>query len=179
MAEERLDLLREVFNKIEYIKTINTSFSELGVTSINEDLEKQVTVGQFFELYNQLFYDIPANGEINSHQYLVRTSGDYINFDEINDEIAALQAEIAQLRTDLLNAQMDLAKQQVSQTGDEQAIEDVKVIQEELESANTTLVETNTRISEQTTTSTNSTSIQGSTGGSGGSVSTGRSLVKN
>ena len=177
MAEERLDLLREVFNKIEYIKTINTSFSELGVTSINEDLEKQVTVGQFFELYNQLFYDIPANGEINSHQYLVRTSGDYINFDEINDEIAALQAEIAQLRTDLLNAQMDLAKQQVSQTGDEQAIEDVKVIQEELESANTTLVETNTRISEQTTTSTNSTSIQGSTGGSGGSVSTGGSLL--
>jgi len=177
MAEERLDLLREVFNKIEYIKTINTSFSELGVTSINEDLEKQVTVGQFFELYNQLFYDIPANGEINSHQYLVRTSGDYINFDEINDEIAALQAEIAQLRTDLLNAQMDLAKQQVSQTGDEQAIEDVKVIQEELESANTALVETNTRISEQTTTSTNSTSIQGSTGGSGGSVSTGGSLL--
>ena len=177
MAEERLDLLREVFNKIEYIKTINTSFSELGVTSINEDLEKQVTVGQFFELYNQLFYDIPANGEINSHQYLVRTSGDYINFDEINDEIAALQAEIAQLRTDLLNAQMDLAKQQVSQTGDEQAIEEVKIIQEELESANTALVETNTRISEQTTTSTNSTSIQGSTGGSGGSVSTGGSLL--
>ena len=177
MAEERLDLLREVFNKIEYIKTINTSFSELGVTSINEDLEKQVTVGQFFELYNQLFYDIPANGEINSHQYLVRTSGDYINFDEINDEIAALQAEIAQLRTDLLNAQMDLAKQQVSQTGDEKAIEDVKVIKEELESANTALVETNTRISEQTTTSTNSTSIQGSTGGSGGSVSTGGSLL--
>jgi hypothetical protein len=177
MAEERLDLLREVFNKIEYIKTINTSFSELGVTSINEDLEKQVTVGQFFELYNQLFYDIPANGEINSHQYLVRTSGDYINFDEINDEIAALQAEIAQLRTDLLNAQMEVAKQQVAQTGDEKAIEEVKVIQEELESANTTLVETNTRISEQTTTSTNSTSIQGSTGGSGGSVSTGGSLL--
>ena len=177
MAEERLDLLREVFNKIEYIKTINTSFSELGVTSINEDLEKQVTVGQFFELYNQLFYDIPANGEINSHQYLVRTSGDYINFDEINDEIAALQAEIAQLRTDLLNAQMNLAQQQVSQTGDEKAIEDVKVIKEELESANTALVETNTRISEQTTTSTNSTSIQGSTGGSGGSVSTGGSLL--
>ena len=36
MAEERLDLLREVFNKIEYIKTINTSFSELGVTSLNK-----------------------------------------------------------------------------------------------------------------------------------------------
>ena len=74
---------------------------------------------------------------------------------------------------------MNLAQQQVSQTGDEKAIEDVKVIKEELESANTALVETNTRISEQATTSTNSTSIQGSTGGSGGSVSTGRSLVKN
>lgn len=55
MAEERLDLIKDVFNKAEYIKTINTSFSELGVTSITEDQQLQPTVEEFFTLYNSLF----------------------------------------------------------------------------------------------------------------------------
>ena len=39
MAEERLDLRKEVFNKAQYIKTIDTSFDQLGVTTITEDLQ--------------------------------------------------------------------------------------------------------------------------------------------
>jgi len=104
MEEERLDLRKEVFNKAEYIKTINTRFNQFGTTTITEDLEAQPTVEEFFGLYNSLFYDIQALGETNSHQYLVRTSGEYINFDEISNEVRALQAEIAQLRSDLLTA---------------------------------------------------------------------------
>ncbi len=89
---KRLDLVKEVFNKAEYIKTINTSFNELGNITITEELQVQPTVEEFFGLYNSLFYDIPALGETNSHQYLVKTSGEYINFNEVNDEIRALQA---------------------------------------------------------------------------------------
>ena len=63
----------------------------------------QPTVEEFFGLYNSLFYDIPALGETNSHEYLVKTSGEYINYEERNEEIEALQAEIAQLRSDLLS----------------------------------------------------------------------------
>ena len=36
---DRLDLVKEVFNKAEYIKTIDTSFNELGAVSITEDNE--------------------------------------------------------------------------------------------------------------------------------------------
>ena len=43
MAEERLDLRKEIFNKAQYIKTINTSFDELGNTTITEDLIVQPT----------------------------------------------------------------------------------------------------------------------------------------
>jgi hypothetical protein len=50
MAEERLDLRREVFNKAQYIKTIDTSFDELGATTITEDLQLQPTVEEFFGL---------------------------------------------------------------------------------------------------------------------------------
>lgn len=155
MAEERLDLRKEVFNKAQYIKTIDTSFDQLGVTSLTEDLEAQVTVEEFFGLYNSLFYDIPALGETNSHEYLVRTSGEYVNFDEINEEVRALQAEIAQLRQDLLNAQMENA--QAAAAGSQDPTTDALLKQTNmlLNNANAQLVETNTSIANNTETSTN------------------------
>jgi hypothetical protein len=78
--------------------------------SVNEQLATTITVNQFFEYYNELFYEIPAFGATNSHEYLVITSGDYINFEGDNAEIQALQNEIAQLRKDLLQAQIDKAE---------------------------------------------------------------------
>ncbi|MCP4482048.1 MAG: hypothetical protein GY817_04490 [bacterium] len=154
MAEERLDLRKEIFNKAQYVKTINTSFDELGNTSITEDLQIQPTVEEFFGLYNSLFYDIQALGETNSHQYLVQTSGEYINFDEISDEVQALQAEIAQLREDLLKAQMDLISAQVAQSGNEESNLIMSTATKELQEANAQLVNTSTTLSENTQTST-------------------------
>lgn len=106
MAEKRVDLVKNVFNKTQYSQTIDTSFRELGVTSIAEDLQQQPNVEQFFALYNELFYDIPPTGVTNSHQFLVIQSGEYIGFDRNQEEIEALQAEITQLRKDLLAAQI-------------------------------------------------------------------------
>ena len=163
MAEERLDLRKEIFNKAQYIKTINTSFDELGNTSLTEDLQVQPTVEEFFWLYNSLFYDIPALGETNSHQYLVRTSGEYINFDDISAEVQALQAEIAQLREDLLKAQMDLIATQVAQSGNEESNTIVAAAIKEIQDANAQLVNTNTTLSENTQTSTGGNST-GTTG---------------
>jgi hypothetical protein len=78
--------------------------------SVNEQLATTITVNQFFEYYTELFYEIPAFGATNSHEYLVITSGDYINFEGDNAEIQALQNEIAQLRKDLLQAQIEKAE---------------------------------------------------------------------
>ena len=47
---------------------------------------------------------------LNSHEYLIKTSGDYINFDQDSDEIEALRKEITQLRRDLLQAQIGKAE---------------------------------------------------------------------
>ena len=106
---ENIQLNKNVFNKPLYQKTINTSFTQLGVKSIQEQLDEQPTVQEFFDLYNQLFYEIPEEGETNSHEYLVKTSGDYIAFDDVSDEIKALQEEIAGLREELLASQIELA----------------------------------------------------------------------
>jgi len=108
--EQKVDTLKNVFNKDQYLKTIDTSFRELGVTTISDDIQSQPNINQFFELYNQLFYDIPPTGETNSHEFLVQQSGEYINFEANSEEIQALQEEIANLREELLSAQIQIAE---------------------------------------------------------------------
>ena len=116
---ENINLNKRVSNKRDYEKTINSSFNQLGVKSINEQIEEQPTVEEFFQMYNDLFYDIPEVGETNSHEFLVKTSGEYINFDENDELIQALQNEIAQLREDLLEAQQEQLEQSQQQTSEQ------------------------------------------------------------
>lgn len=105
---QHIDLNKKVYSKNQYPKVIDTSFRELGNTTLQQDLQEQTTVDQFFVLYDELFYDIPAEGDTNSHLMLVRQSGEYINYEEINEEIEALQAEITTLREQLLQTQQQL-----------------------------------------------------------------------
>jgi len=109
---ESVNFQKQVFNKEQYSKIIDTSFKELGVQTIQEQIAVQPTVNQFFALYNELFYNIPELGETNSHEYLIKTSSEYINFDANQEEIIALQAEIAQLRINLLDAQKQIVELQ-------------------------------------------------------------------
>jgi transcription initiation factor IIE alpha subunit len=102
---------KEYYDKRTYEKTIDTAFTQLGVKTIQEQLDEQPSVQEFFSLYNDLFYQIPELGDTNSHEFLVKTSGDYIAFDENNELIEALQNEIASLREELLTTQQELANQ--------------------------------------------------------------------
>tara|TARA_B100001093_G_C26822063_1_gene1012322 strand:+ start:1789 stop:2145 length:357 start_codon:yes stop_codon:yes gene_type:complete len=102
---QNIEFNKQVFDKRQYKKVIDTSFKQLGVKSPQETIEETPTVNDFFQMYNELFYDIPETGETNSHEYLIKQSSEYINFERDNEEIEALQEEIAQLRIDLLEAQ--------------------------------------------------------------------------
>ena len=108
MANE-IKLNKEVYNKRDYVKTIDTSFKELGVQSIQSQIDDQPTVQDFFNLYEELFYEIDELGPTNSHEYLIKTSSEYINFDANDELVEALQQEIADLREELLETQKQLA----------------------------------------------------------------------
>jgi hypothetical protein len=110
-----IDLNRNVYDKNTYTKNINTQFTELGVKSINDELANNITVDDFFNYYNQLFYSIPKNGTINSHEYLVTTSGNYINFSQNNEQIIALQKEISSLREENLQLNVQIIEYQTGQ----------------------------------------------------------------
>ena len=107
---KNVDLRKEVFNKPQYEQVIDTSFSQLGIVSVSASAENQISIEEFFGYYNSLFYDIPPTGETNSHEFLVKNSGEYINFDQIAEEILALQQEIAGLREELLAEQIKVVE---------------------------------------------------------------------
>lgn len=113
---ENINLNKIVYNKAQYEKTIDTSFNQLGVQTIQEQLDQQPTVEEFFALYNELFYDIPENESTNSHEYLIQQSSEYINFDQNSAEVEALQQEISQLRIELLEAQKQIVELQTGTT---------------------------------------------------------------
>ncbi len=106
---ENINLNKEVFNKRIYQKTIDTSFRELGVKTIQEQVDEQPTIQEFFNMYNTLFYNINELGPTNSHEFLVKTSSEYIGAEQDNELINLLQAEISNLRQELLANQQQLA----------------------------------------------------------------------
>jgi hypothetical protein len=104
--KQQVSLNKEVYLKPQYERTINTSFTQLGVTT-QADAPVLPTVDEFFQYYTELFYQIPKEGATNSHQYLVEQSSAYIGQQQQLEEIKALQEEITELRTQLLESRND------------------------------------------------------------------------
>jgi hypothetical protein len=109
MAEYQLN--KTQYPRSIYEKVIDTSFTQ---NTPPLPLEDTITVEQFFQFYNKLFYDIPAEGDINSHTYLVKTSGEYIGFNENSEDIQVLLDEITSLQQELLNANQTILNFQLS-----------------------------------------------------------------
>ena len=100
---ENIKITREVYQKNIYTNVIDTEFSQLiqPVTQIKDTVP---TIGEFFKLYNDLFFEIPKTGDIDSHTELVERSSQYLGDDYINPLIAELRAEITALKQQSLNS---------------------------------------------------------------------------
>jgi hypothetical protein len=105
-------LNKTVYNSSIYKNVIDTSFTQVQPPA--PPVEDTITVEEFFTYYGKIFYDIPTFGEINSHEYLIKTSGAYINISVSNDESQLLLDEITSLRQQLLESQRQLTNTQIS-----------------------------------------------------------------
>lgn len=106
MSQE-IKLGKQGFVRNSYVNTIDTTFTQLIPPP--PPVEDVITVEEFFDLYNTLFYEIPAEGNVNSHISLIQRSSEYIGFTEENDEnIQILLDEITSLREELLQTQKEL-----------------------------------------------------------------------
>ena len=103
--KKKVNLNKLVFDKKIYKKNINTSFSQLGSPSTQEQLDEQPSIEEFFNMYTDLFYQINEVGPNKSHEFLIKSSGEYIKFDEQDDLIQSLQQEIVNIKKELLKSE--------------------------------------------------------------------------
>lgn len=108
MAKQEVKLNRKVYGKVSYPKVVDTEFSQLVQPSPTIVVEDPLTVAEFFEEYNRLFFDIPQNGPTGTHEELVKRSSSYLGVTGQSDEIQALLDEINSLRSQLLSAQQEI-----------------------------------------------------------------------
>jgi len=108
--QSQIILSKPSFNKNSYEKVIDTSFSQLTQPVVNTTADQPISVQQFFTYYQQLFFTIPKFGEVNSHEYLINSSTEYIGeTSNENDElIQSLLEEINQLRQENFDLQQNV-----------------------------------------------------------------------
>lgn len=97
-----IDLYKEVYQTTKYKNVVDTQFKQL--IPAEEPVQETLSVQQFFELYEKLFYEIPLSGDTNSHEYLAKRSSEYLGGEIITDNEKALLEEINRLREQLLIA---------------------------------------------------------------------------
>ena len=103
----KLELNKSALIKTTYNNVLDTSFNEL--TPPPPPVVETFSVAQFFNLYDELFYEIPTEGDLNSHEFLIERSSEYIGFTEQTpEEIQALLDEITILRKNLLDTEQEL-----------------------------------------------------------------------
>jgi len=101
MANIRLS--KTVYKKDEVDKAIDNRFNSF-VEKVDEDND---TVAEFFRLYEKLFLEIPATGQTQSHEYLIRESSKLVRLDGEDEEIQPLLDEISDLRQRLLETNIE------------------------------------------------------------------------
>jgi hypothetical protein len=92
-----VNLNKRTYAKSQYQKVIDTNFNQLAqspsITNLNL-ITPTISVEEFFSKYIQIFFTIPKLGATNSHEYLVKTSLEYIGTNPASNEINALIDEI-------------------------------------------------------------------------------------
>jgi len=101
---------KSVFNKGDFDKLINRNFNQL-INNLNTQDNVSFTLDDFFQIYDNLFIQIPKEGDINSHRYMMNRAAEYLGI-KLADEtdIQALLNEITILRNDLLASNKTLAE---------------------------------------------------------------------
>jgi hypothetical protein len=103
-----------VYDKDTFAKVINTQFSELNFVP---PTTPDTTLENFFELYDELFTEIPREGDVASHRFILEREAEYLGVRIADDsEVQALLQEITDLRQQLLEAETTNASLE-AQTG--------------------------------------------------------------
>jgi hypothetical protein len=100
---EKIELLKDVYIDKSYSSVIDREFKEFDAVN-NITAQMRPTVEEFFVMYDELFYDIPKEGDSNSHRVLLDKSAKYLGVNVSSNSIQALIDEVTSLRQQILDA---------------------------------------------------------------------------
>jgi len=163
---EKVTINKTSYNKSQFGQIVDNQFTQFSPTPTSS-VALTIDVNQFFQAYENLFFQIPKLGEINSHQYLVNKSGNYIDENAVSEEVQALLEEITQLRQENLDLQRQIV---IVQTEAINPTEESNANLNQLGATTTVKPQTSTT----SITSTNTTVSGGTSGGSSGGGTGGR-----
>jgi hypothetical protein len=104
---ENIPIEKTVYDKDTFSKIIDTQFRQL-LTNVDEGDTPTFTIDDFFQLYEDLFYQIPKEGDTNSHRYILEKEAEYLGVIINQDDIQALLDEITVLRQQVIDTQTSL-----------------------------------------------------------------------
>ena len=99
-----IQIKKTVYSKKNFDKVIDRKFK----TFVLDEEESQVSIEEFFALYDELFYDIPVLGENQSHEYIINRSSELVEIETDTQDIEPLLDEIATLREQILSLNQQL-----------------------------------------------------------------------
>ena len=100
---ENIPIEKTVYDKNSFSKVVDTQFSQLLSNQAEET--PVFTIEDFFELYDQLFYQIPKEGDTNSHRFILEKEAEYLGVNISQDDVQALLDEITVLRQQVIDTQ--------------------------------------------------------------------------
>ena len=105
---ELIDLSKTTFSRKNFEKVVDNRFKQL----LNNQpvADDTFTLDDFFQLYEDLFFQIPKEGDVQSHRFILNQTAEYLGI-SLNDgtDIQALLDEITTLRSELLTVNQTLA----------------------------------------------------------------------
>ena len=100
-----IKIQKTVYRKDDYGKVVDRTFNSFVQ---NEETTVIKTVDDFFRDYEELYLEIPIEGDEKSHRYLYNRSGELLDIQNALTDIQPLLDEIAELRQQLLEANQEI-----------------------------------------------------------------------
>lgn len=100
-----IKIQKTVYKKDDYGKVVDRTFNSFVQ---NEETTVIKTVDDFFKDYEELYLEIPIEGDEKSHRYLYNRSGELLDIQNALTDIQPLLDEIAELREQLLEANQEI-----------------------------------------------------------------------
>ncbi len=98
-----LNLNSTTFGKQTFQDVVDDKFSQFTQPVV---VKEEVSLEEFFKIFDDVFYNIPKYGETNSHQFIFNKVSEYLGVQK--SDISDLLEEVTTLKTQLVDSFKDI-----------------------------------------------------------------------